>query len=770
MATTTTINSTFNMAHFRDLPDEVISIIISYLPIEDLKKLFDVPYLGKFAKREAHSTVVINEPNSSYSKAAYYANEILYTKSTTDYLKCLESDPNLAPKRIIFKNPFDALALAKTSPSAMANVKAELHFAKTHLSATKSGLYVHEYLKMPFCVDSIHTVYGDNFDDYLCLSLTRNVKSLTVMATNPIDLKCISQMFFSRLTFLKVNQNLDSEELHLLPRNLKVFLGGILKTSLLQMKLEFPQTLEKLYLEVDCRDGDRDLECEFDIAHLINLNDARIEPPSDHSGLITRTSMPGFWKLPKNLKKLCISHNRMISGKLETVCTSLMELKIEERYAGDNKDFIQGLSIPESVKVLSIPYFFLSYKKELVSLDYLKDHPQLRNRVKFPDGLIKLTITGHNDIRRTMVLDFHVNKLPKLEELSLLFPGHVNVFGKFPKTIKKFIQHNYPCFSIGTMMSVKTFDMNKFKEMESLTEIKLENVYKRNKCHYKVPASLRRFSYLESELTRVHIDAPKLEYLNLSKNKFYHPDNVKFVLPDNLKQLILQKCSIFEFSPALPENLHYLDLTDNKLRAIENLPENLKELKCESNRLGESDSVSTFPTGLVRLNLRNNRDLTGKHIETLNLSQCHNLRFLDLSGAKLEKLNLDSLPGGLQKINLSSCQLSSLDGSFLRFQALEELYLSLNELGGYFHNAFKNYGSLFGSNIKIVNVSGNRLQPIEVKLLQNELSTKPSFKNLIFDRDLAKQPVPRSNPPDEVVNLGTPLDSNRPKKQRKLNQ
>lgn len=53
----------------------------------------------------------------------------------------------------------------------------------------------------------------------------------------------------------------------------------------------------------------------------------------------------------------------MISGKLETVCTSLMELKIEERYAGDNKDFIQGLSIPESVKVLSIPYFFLSYKK-----------------------------------------------------------------------------------------------------------------------------------------------------------------------------------------------------------------------------------------------------------------------------------------------------------------------------------------------------------------------------------------------------------------------
>ena len=69
-----------------------------------------------------------------------------------------------------------------------------------------------------------------------------------------------------------------------------------------------------------------------------------------------------------------------------------------------------------------------------------------------------------------------------------------------------------------------------------------------------------------------------------------------------------------------------------------------------------------------------------------------------------------------------------------------------------------------------MNVSGNRLQPIEVKLLQNELSTKPSFKNLIFDRDLAKQPVPRSNPPDEVVNSGTPLDSNRPKKQRKLNQ
>lgn len=650
----------------------------------------------------------------------------------------------------------------------MVNVKAELYFETNHSNAIKPGFYIHEYLQRPFYVDAIHTVYGNNFEHYLCPTLTQNVKSLTLSGTDPIDFTSISQVFFPHLSFLQIEQQLDAEEFRSLPRNLKAFVGNMKNTNASQMKLEFPETLNKLHLKVDSMHGD--VMCQFDISHLTKLHDARIEPLTVVIGFRgENTPLLGSWNLPNSLQKLWIYYNRMIIGKLETIGSSITELEIHCHYEGDDNDFIQDLSIPESVKVLAIPSSFLSYTGRSITLKFLKDHPQLRYRVKFPDGLMKLKLTGNSDIRRTLVLDFYVHKFPNLEELILWLPGHVNAIGKFPKRIKKYMHKNHEGYGIGTIATAKIFDMNKFRELDGVTEIVFDNIQKRRSFDYELPQSIRRLSCIGNDLRSVEIDAPKLEYLNLSKNRLTPSCYGSLVVPPVLKELILSECNFTAFSHPLPDNLYRLDLSHNYISVIRNLPNNLKVLNCDGNHLGSNESIVAFPPGLIHLSLRSNLYLTAKHIDNLNLLQCYNLRVLNLSYVSLGKLNLDSLPRSLQQMDLSNCQLYSFHGSFLRFQFLEDINLNNNNLSGYFYNAFNCFGALFGNNIQVVSVYGNILQPMEVQLLWNDLSTKSKFKRLSVDRGLVQQPAATAYPPVLAVNSGVPLESSRPQKQRRLN-
>ena len=101
------------MAQFRDLPKEVINTIVSYVPIEVFEKLFDIPFLGMFAQKEVNSTVVISDLSKCDEEPVVYSDQKLYVKNTIEYLNLLRSEPNLVPKRIIFKTPLMPLPLFK---------------------------------------------------------------------------------------------------------------------------------------------------------------------------------------------------------------------------------------------------------------------------------------------------------------------------------------------------------------------------------------------------------------------------------------------------------------------------------------------------------------------------------------------------------------------------------------------------------------------------------------------------------------------------------
>ena len=49
------------MVRFQELPDEVVELIISYIPNTELERLFELPIIGKHAVRRYYSTISISD-------------------------------------------------------------------------------------------------------------------------------------------------------------------------------------------------------------------------------------------------------------------------------------------------------------------------------------------------------------------------------------------------------------------------------------------------------------------------------------------------------------------------------------------------------------------------------------------------------------------------------------------------------------------------------------------------------------------------------------
>lgn len=65
------------MILFNDLPDEILEIIVGYIPHENLEDFLTNPIIGKFAFKELYSPVVIHNGTINLIKNYSYQHLIL---------------------------------------------------------------------------------------------------------------------------------------------------------------------------------------------------------------------------------------------------------------------------------------------------------------------------------------------------------------------------------------------------------------------------------------------------------------------------------------------------------------------------------------------------------------------------------------------------------------------------------------------------------------------------------------------------------------------
>jgi hypothetical protein len=134
-------------------------------------------------------------------------------------------------------------------------------------------------------------------------------------------------------------------------------------------------------------------------------------------------------------------------------------------------------------------------------------------------------------------------------------------------------------------------------------------------------------------------DFSKMTELNISNNDILHLDN----LPPNLKSLICDCNYSLKSLDFLPETLEYLSCKNCRLKALDNLPKSLQILDCTNNKITNLDNL---PPLLDILHCSNNP------ISSLNLLPT--LSVIKASSCDLYEI---SLPVTVQRVNVSNNRL-----------------------------------------------------------------------------------------------------------------
>src|SRR3990172_689323 len=152
-----------------------------------------------------------------------------------------------------------------------------------------------------------------------------------------------------------------------------------------------------------------------------------------------------------------------------------------------------------------------------------------------------------------------------------------------------------------------------------------------------------------NKLTKIQKDRlpPNLTGISLEKNSFDKLTGTD--LPKAISELSIKDNFLEEFDGTGLDNLTYLDLTDNDLRKISNLPQNLDTLLLQDNKFKQLDEI---PDSVTKFNISNNElkklPKMGSKIDSVNA--CDNL---------LE--SIDGLPDSVVGLNISNNTVQSID-------------------------------------------------------------------------------------------------------------
>lgn len=686
------------MILFNDLPDEILEIIVGYIPHENLEDFLTNPIIGKFAFKELYSPVVIHNGTINLIKKLQLSTPHSKVLSTSRFIKLIEKNSDYYPKRIIFERPNDVFEVAEKFPNLMRKSSVEICFIHKSRKPTPNRIFIEKYKEVTIDIDSIITNCSTESLVFFPIELFTHVNSFSQLGKSNIRLNKLSSNWFPKLSSLTLIQEIDYKDLILIPRQLETLECTIGAVNENHVDLALPENLRKL--RINTRTALQDIHCIFDISHLkkvqnLHLNDEHYRNPLNR-----------IWNLPRNVKFLRTNRSDMVDIDLAKICPQLVEWQFDNETIDYDGIFIRKLIFPRSMKRLKIPNALLSWN-DMAS----GDEGIVLN---LPDSLTELNTTGQSFY--PIILDFDQNPLPHLQVLIMNGGVSVSVKRSLPKSLRKL-----------NWESMNIFDLNQLQYLDNLTELCISCSARLNDFSYILPLSLVKLELRGLNLKKIDIKASHLLSVTLFDIKLKQIDNRNLCLPNSIIKLHLMSCGIENIAIAFPPRLLFLDLSGNRIKSIDGHPCDFSEL--------ENISPQTFPTSLTHLNLSHNK-IDTQWIYDLNLRECKNLKSLDLDDNEISILVTTHLPLSLKKLSLNHNKISTLVNDFEQFQNLEELDLRDNHLHDYFDDLQRCGTFLFGENIQCVYLELNSLTIFSRKTLFDHLSQRKSFEEL----DIVKPP------------------------------
>ncbi|EMG47119.1 hypothetical protein G210_2604 [Candida maltosa Xu316] len=655
---------------FFDLPDELHDIIFSFIPQSQLFKWKEIPEIQGLVLRNLYAKVGIWEYEQLHSD--YDPTKTVFGKpderkpgymelhSGKDFLNLIKAMPSVRPKVLYVANKSILTQLIRDCPWILRSVKIELNLPLAFESNLEQQLTPEDInLFRPYHIDCLQNVKEGNPSSE-AWKIVADCRRISV-AFVEFDPYFFENHRFTNLKKLELQcSKLSGEHICLLPKTLTEFSGMLdMAATEAHYLLDFPPNLVRLIIN-HFYPG-RNISFPIDISYLHSLKFVRID-----------SSLKETWILPKNMYEI------QYDGELDM--STLHE---------DHPNLTSITHYPKKVDLQSLSNSGIKFPKRLIKIRlsseyifqkivYSEMHGQKRRKafieIEFPPDLVELEVQNYKLFKNEefgFCIDFDMYNLGSLQHLKLYRMHSVSVLGD---TLNNLVSLTLYCFTPDDTFQEFLLTLDNLEVLEC------------DQCgggnRLCVPDKVKKLVLVRGMLSEFHLQGASVEILDLRSNCFRTIDGSTFELPPSVRRIDLSDNRIVDIEGSVrwPKNLTHLNLDDNNLRRLYNLPNSLEYLSASENKFDESFKMSVFPRPIVCLDLSSNK-LKGIHLKSVNLVQYDKLKELNLSNNKLIARNFGKLlPASIKYLNLSSNLIVDLDHSLKTLKNLEEVDLRKNRL------------------------------------------------------------------------------------------
>ncbi|EMG47342.1 hypothetical protein G210_2346 [Candida maltosa Xu316] len=703
--------SSFGSLH--SLPDDIIDIIFSYLPVSHLHILTDSPNIRDIAYRNIYSSVIVSRdtkkqplwqtPNHFTIGEEFKNCDIIEVRDCFELLETLrEHDIRSPPRMIYFSDPMDVILLHRLDPGFLESCKVGISLGD--ISDRESVLRGSWLDECGYDIYEIRDFWPKN-EQYHGINTMwfENIRKLQINTTNINFLNFFRQFSFKNLRVLDILNEIPYGYVKCLPQNLKKLSCILTADPMLYGKMVvdryFPPRLASLKVEFKGK-----IFGKFIIDELSKLTELEIRNDMIHYEVVIPKSVKilKFYGLPNfsisvwsNLDSVewHLDESKHPSNDFELLCNKLfnsesisslkiyLDLKSSEFYPGSyfgkfwsiSNSKIYSKRLKLSITVLSKPDTPSDYLENKTSSDEF-DIVQYQEALDVYFHSMRMPTSGDrlpDHVERSLYCHLAYNGVVK-ENLI----GHVNeVNTKPPLTLKD--------------ITMETFQL-------LYTKFGLTNLRYLSVSDY--PGKYLIFEF-----------PPSVTELEL-KGDISHQNFGRLCFSENLEKLVLQSIK-FQWWPNLPKLRKLkIDYTDLDPTYLQSLPNTLEYLDLSRNHL---------------------------NLHLLDLRHLVNLKYLNLSSVRYGgQFSLSKLPKSITHLYL--CRLYNIQvvGKFARFENLQELDIS--------ERTFVKFVTIddkyFGPNIRYFSCYANDISGSFFRdFLFPELATKSKFRKAIISGNPPRQ-------------------------------